>query len=53
MWKAYLNAATIEQALTVLADKKDQARIIAGGTDLVLEMREGNQQKIETVEVNI
>ena len=49
MWKAYLNAATIEQALTVLADKKDQARIIAGGTDLVLEMREGNQQKIETL----
>lgn len=49
MWKEYLNAATIEQALTVLADKKDQARIIAGGTDLVLEMREGNQQKIETL----
>ena len=49
MWKTYLNAATIEQALTVLADKKDQARIIAGGTDLVLEMREGNQQKIETL----
>jgi len=49
MWKEYLNAATIEQALKVLADKKDQARIIAGGTDLVLEMREGNQEKIETM----
>ncbi|MEE8357588.1 MAG: FAD binding domain-containing protein [Anaerolineales bacterium] len=49
MWKEYLNAATIEQALTVLSDNKDQARIIAGGTDLVLEMREGNQQKIETL----
>ena len=41
MWKEYVNAVSIEQILSLLAEKKGQTRIIAGGTDLVLEMRHG------------
>lgn len=47
MWQEYVNAVSIEQVLNILADKKNQARIIAGGTDLVLEIRQGNHQEIQ------
>lgn len=49
MWQEYVNAVSIEQVLNILADKKNQARIIAGGTDLVLEIRQGNHQEIQTL----
>ena len=41
MWQEYVNAETIGQVLSLLAEKKGAARIIAGGTDLVLELRQG------------
>jgi len=49
MWQEYVNAVSTEQVLNILADEKNQARIIAGGTDLVLEMRQGNHQEIQTL----
>ncbi|MCD4802689.1 MAG: FAD binding domain-containing protein [Anaerolineales bacterium] len=49
MWQEYVNAISTEQVLNILADEKKQARIIAGGTDLVLEMRQGNHQEIQTL----
>jgi carbon-monoxide dehydrogenase medium subunit len=49
MWKEYINAVSIEQILSLLAEKKGQAQIIAGGTDLVLEMRQGVHQDITTL----
>jgi len=49
MWQEYINATSIEQVLSLLADDKNQARIIAGGTDLVLEMREDFHQKVKTL----
>lgn len=49
MWQEYVNAVSIDQVLTILAEKKGRARIVAGGTDLVLEMRQGFHQEIETL----
>ena len=49
MWQEYVNAISTEQVLNILADEKKQARIIAGGTDLVLEMRQGSHQEIQTL----
>jgi len=49
MWQEYINAISIEQVLSLLAAEKSQARIIAGGTDLVLEMREDFHQEVKTL----
>ncbi len=49
MWQEYINATSIEQVLSLLANEKNQARIIAGGTDLVLEMREDFHQEVNTL----
>ena len=49
MWQEYINATSIEQVLSLLAAEKSQARIIAGGTDLVLEMREDFHQEVKTL----
>ncbi len=49
MWKEYINAKSISQVLSVLAVKRNQARIIAGGTDLVLEMRQGFHNDTQTL----
>ncbi|HPH95154.1 MAG TPA: FAD binding domain-containing protein [Anaerolineaceae bacterium] len=47
MWHEYINAASIDEVLNVLAEKGDRARIVAGGTDLVLEMERGQRKGIE------
>ena len=49
MWNDYINASSTEQVLKILAEKKEKARIIAGGTDLVLEMHQGLHGDIETL----
>ena len=49
MWKEYINAASTEQVLDILDEKKEKARIIAGGTDLLLEMRQGLHDQIESL----
>ena len=41
MWKKYLCASSIDDTLKVLADHPGKSRIIAGGTDLVLELEKG------------
>lgn len=48
-WKEYINAVSIEQILSILAKYGAQARIIAGGTDLVLEIHQGIHPEITTL----
>lgn len=47
MWHDTLTVATIEEALEALKEKGDKARIIAGATDLILEMERGVRKGIE------
>jgi carbon-monoxide dehydrogenase medium subunit len=49
MWQSYLNAATIDEALEVLADQGSGARIVAGGTDLLLELERGQHEGVRTL----
>ncbi len=49
MWNEYVNAASIDQILSLLAENKGKTRIIAGGTDLVLEMRHGQHSEVSTL----
>lgn len=41
MWQTYFTPVTIQQALALLDEHRDAARIIAGGTDLIIEMERG------------
>ncbi len=41
MWHTYFQPTTIEQALDLLAEHRDRARIVAGGTDVVVELQRG------------
>jgi len=41
MWQAYEMPTSVEEALDALARYEGQAQIIAGGTDLVIELQEG------------
>ena len=49
MWKEYVSASTIEEVVETLAALGSKARIIAGGTDLMLEMENGSRQGLETL----
>ena len=49
MWNEYLNVTTIEEALSVLAENGERARIVAGATDLILELERGIRTGIETL----
>ena len=41
MWRDYLFPETLDQALDLLVQHRGDARLIAGGTDLVLQSRQG------------
>ena len=47
MWNKYINAASIEEVLDLLAVHGRKARIIAGATDLLLEIERGQRQGID------
>ncbi len=49
MWKEYINATSTDEVIKILADKKERARIVAGGTDLILELERGLRKGIETL----
>ena len=49
MWHEYFNAATTEEAIRLLGEKGKSARIVAGGTDLILELERGVRRDIHTL----
>ncbi|MFQ5616609.1 MAG: FAD binding domain-containing protein [Anaerolineales bacterium] len=49
MQHTYLNATSLEEALQTLSERGRRARIIAGGTDLIIELENGLRKGIDTL----
>lgn len=49
MWHDYLNAISIPEVLASLNEKGEHARIVAGATDLILELERGVRKGINTL----
>src|SRR5512145_2687056 len=49
MWKEYSNATTIDEVLQTLSERGESARIVAGATDLILEIERGVRRGIDTL----
>ena len=49
MWAEYVNAVEVEEGQRILSERGDNARIIAGGTDLILEIERGVRTGINTL----
>lgn len=52
MWQEYLYPVTVAEAVQMLADYGGRARVIAGGTDLVLQLRSGERQAFCLVDIS-
>lgn len=49
MWSHYIHARTIDEALTALAERGPSARLVAGATDLMIEIELGVRKGLETL----
>ncbi len=49
MWQEYISVTSVDEALQILEERQERARIIAGATDIILEMERGVRQGVETL----
>jgi xanthine dehydrogenase iron-sulfur cluster and FAD-binding subunit A len=49
MWKRYFTVPTLDEALRLLSDQGGESRIIAGATDLMLELERSQRPEIESL----
>ncbi|MCW5878297.1 MAG: FAD binding domain-containing protein, partial [Anaerolineales bacterium] len=49
MWSDYIHARTIDEALAALAERGPSARLVAGATDLMIEIELGVRKGLETL----
>ena len=49
MWHAYFTVPSTEDAIRLLAEKGERARIVAGATDLMLELERGARKGVDTL----
>lgn len=48
-WKSYHVPSTIEEAVRILSEYDGKARVIGGGTDLLLDIQQGNHPPVEAM----
>lgn len=49
MWQAYHSVSSIDEALALLAEHGRTARIVAGGTDLIIELERGQHPQLQII----